>query len=121
MLYKSSLQDYIRNILDRVYKYHIAYKTILYELEEQRMITYSTANYLYIKKLYSTIGVIGYYEAAKYLGLPDNSNEYKEFITLIMTTINEYNKKNSIRDKIRPFIFNLEAIPGENLAVKLYN
>lgn len=111
LLYKSSLQDYIRNILDRVYKYHIAYKTILYELEEQGMITYSTANYLYIKKLYSTIGVIGYYEAAKYLGLPDNSSEYKEFITLIMTTINDYNKKNSVHDKDRPFIFNLEAIP----------
>ena len=26
----------------------------------------------------------------------------------------------SIHDKKRPFVFNLEAIPGENLAVKLY-
>ena len=119
--YGDHLKPYIENILDRVYKYHIAYKTMLYELESQGMITYSTANYLYIKKLYSTIGVIGYYEAAKYLELPDNSDEYKEFITFIMTTINEYNKKNSIHDTQRPFIFNLEAIPGENLAVKLYN
>lgn len=102
-------------------KYHIAYKTKLYELEEQGMITYSTANYLYIKKLYSTIGVLGYYEAAKFLGLKDNSEEYKKFITFILKTISDYNKKNSIYDKNKPFIFNLEAVPGENLAVKLYN
>lgn len=116
-----SLKQYINEILERVYKYHIAYKTMLYELESQGMITYSTANYLYIKKLYSTIGVIGYYEASKFLGLDDNSEEYKDFITFIMETINESNKSHSISDLNRPFIFNLEAIPGENLAVKFYN
>lgn len=115
------LKHYIETILDRVYKYHIAYKTMLYELEEEGMITYSKANYLYIKKLYSTIGVLGYYEAAKYLGLEDNSKEYKHFIAFILKTISDYNKKNSIYDKKKPFIFNLEAVPGENLAVKLYN
>lgn len=115
------LAKYISNILQRVYKYHIAYKTMLYELEDLGMITYSTAGYLYIKKLYSTIGVIGYYEAAKFLGLEDNTPEYAEFLDMIMSTIDEQNTKNSIHDKKKPFIFNLEAIPGENLAVKLYN
>ena len=42
---------------------------MMYDLEDCGMITYSNANYLYIKKLYSTIGVLGYYEAAKFLGL----------------------------------------------------
>lgn len=119
--YKQSLQDYLRNILNRVYKYHIAYKTMLYDLEDEGMITYSNAGYLYIKKLYSTIGVLGYYEAAKFLNLEDNSDEYKHFMAFIMKTISDYNKKNSIHDKKRPFVFNLEAVPGENLAVKLYN
>lgn len=119
--FKPSLKKYLENILDRVYKYHIAYKTMLYELEEEGMITYSNANYLYIKKLYSTIGVLGYYEAAKFLGLKDNSKEYKDFISYVLKIISDYNKENSIHDKERPFIFNLEAVPGENLAVKLYN
>lgn len=115
------LQNYIAEILERVYKYHIAYKTMLYELEEQGMISYSKANYLYIKKLYSTIGVLGYYEAAKFLGLADNSDEYVDFQASIMGRISKENKAHSIYDKKRPFIFNLEAVPGENLGVKLYN
>lgn len=118
---KEMLANYLHQILDRVYKYHIAYKTMLYELEDEGMITYSTAGYLYIKKLYSTIGVLGYYEAAKYLGLEDDSPEYTHFMAFIMKTISDYNKEKSIHDKKRPFVFNLEAVPGENLAVKLYN
>lgn len=114
-------KNYLIAILKRVYKYHIAYKTMLYELEELGMITYSTANYLYIKKLYSTIGILGYYEAAKFLGLEDNSEEYIKFQTMILNTISEQNKIHSIHDKKRPFIFNLEAVPGENMAVKFYN
>jgi len=117
----NTFKPYLISVLDRVYKYHIAYKTMLYELEEEGMITYSKANYLYMKKLYSTIGVLGYYEAAKYLGLKDNSEKYKYFISFILKTISDYNKKNSIYNKKRPFVFNLEAVPGENLAVKFYN
>lgn len=116
-----SLKDYLIAILERVYKYHIAYKTMLYELEELGMITYSTANYLYIKKLYSTIGILGYYEAAKFLGLEDNSKEFIEFQSMILNTISEQNSLHSIHDRKRPFIFNLECVPGENMAVKFYN
>ena len=122
---KGRLYDWIkedlRTILERVYKYHIAYKTMMYDLEDCGMITYSNANYLYIKKLYSTIGVLGYYEAAKFLGLEDGSAEYNEFMQLILGTIAEENKKHSIHDKKRPFVLNQECIPGEGLAVKLYN
>lgn len=117
---KESLKTYLINILERIYKYHIAYKTMMYELEELGMITYSTANYLYIKKLYSTIGILGYYEAAKFLGLDDDTQEYKDFMALILNTISEQNKIHSIHDKERPFVFNLECVPGENMAVKFY-
>lgn len=119
--YKDSIKEYLINILERVYKYQIAYKTILYEMEEKGMYSSSNAGYIYMKKLYCTIGVIGYCEAAQYLGLEINNNkEYKEFLKVIFETIQEQNKLHSIHDKKRPFVFNLEAIPGENLAVKLY-
>ena len=118
---KKKFKDYLTSILERVYKYHIAYKTMMYDLEDCGMITYSNANYLYMKKLYSTIGVLGYYEAAKFLGLEDGSAEYNDFMQLILGTIAEENKKHSIHDKKRPFVFNQECIPGEGLAVKLYN
>lgn len=115
------LVAYLSTILQRVYKYHIAYKTMLYEQEERGMFTYSNAGYLYVKKLYSTIGVLGYCEAAQFLGLKvSNNDEYKHFLQTILGTIRDQNKIFSIRDKKRPFLFNSEAVPGENLAVKLY-
>ena len=119
---KDSLIQYIVNILERVYKYHIAYKTMLYDLDEKGMLAASNGGYIYIKKLYSTIGIIGYTEAAQFLGLEiSNNKEYKEFLQLILGTIKEQNKLHSIKDKKRPFLFNSEAIPGEGLGIKLYN
>lgn len=117
----SFIRDYLINILKRVYKYHIAYKTMLYDTEAKGMFAASNGNYIYMKKLYSTIGIIGYFEAAQFLGIDtSNNDEYKKFLQLILGTIKEQNKKFSIRDKKRPFLFNTEAIPGENLAVKFY-
>ena len=124
LLYDSEqgLGKYLGNILERVYKYHIAYKTILYELEDKGMFADSNAGYIYLKKLYSTIGLIGYCEAAQFLGLKiSNNTEYKDFLRLIFGTVKEQNKLHAIRDKKRPFLFNSEAVPGENLAVKLYD
>ena len=117
-----SLKEYLINILERVYKYHIAYKTMLYDLEDKKMFAPSNGGYIYMKKLYSTIGIIGYFEAAKFLGLRTEANnqEYIDFLALICGTIKEQNKIHSIRDKKRPFLFNSEAVPGENLGVKLY-
>jgi ribonucleoside-triphosphate reductase len=117
----ASLADYLKPILERVYKYHIAYKTMLYDLEDKGMLAASNAGYIYLKKLYSTIGVLGYCEAAKFLGIEVGNNpEYKEFLKVVLGTIKEQNKLHSIQDKKRPFLFNSEAVPGENLAVKLY-
>lgn len=117
-----NLKVYLINILERVYKYHIAYKTMLYEWEECGMYASSNGGYIYLNKLYSTIGIIGYCEAAQFLGLEISDNkEYKEFLQLILGTIKAQNKLHSIRDKKRPFLFNSEAIPGEALAVKLYD
>ena len=114
-------KGWLIGILDRVYKYHIAYKTMLYEWEDKGAFASSNAGYIYLNKLYSTIGIIGYCEAAQFLGLEiSNNKEYKEFLQLIFGTIKEQNKIHAIKDKKKPFLFNSEAIPGENLAVKLY-
>lgn len=114
-------KDYLINILERVYKYHIAYKTMLYDLEDKGMFAASNAGYIYMSKLYSTIGIIGYTEAAQFLGLKvSNNQEYKEFLQLILGTIKEQNKLHSIHHKKRPFLFNEECVPGEGLGVKFY-
>jgi ribonucleoside-triphosphate reductase len=117
----SSLKDYLISILERVYKYHIAYKTMLYDLEDKGMFSPSNGGYIYMKKLYSTIGLIGYTEAAQFLGMKvSNNKEYIDFLRFIFGTVKEQNKEHSIHNKKRPILFNSEAIPGEGLGVKLY-
>ena len=119
---KDNLKHYLINILDRVYKYHIAYKTILYDWEDAGMFTCCNAGYIHIKKLYSTIGINGLNEAAEFLGLKVNNNkDYIEFLQLILSTIKEQNTLYSINDKKRPFLFNSEVVPAESLASKNYN
>ena len=114
-------KNYLINILERVYKYHIAYKTMLYEQEDKKMFAASNGGYIYISKLYSTIGINGLNEAARFLGLTvSNNSDYIKFLQLILGTIKEQNKLHSIKDKKRPFLFNSEVVPAEGLGGKNY-
>lgn len=118
----SFLRDYLVDILQRVYKYHIAFKTMLYELEDKGMFAASNGGYIYISKLYSTIGINGLNEAARFLGMTvGNNKEYIEFLQLVLGTIKEQNKAHSIHDANRPFLFNSEVVPAEGLGGKNYN
>lgn len=118
----SFLSDYLVGILERVYKYHIVFKTMLYDLEDKGMFAASNGGYIHISKLYSTIGINGLNEAARFLDLEVGNNpEYIEFLQLILGTIKEENKKHSIHDKKRPFLFNSEVVPAEGLGGKNYN
>lgn len=115
------LAEYLKPILERVYKYHIAFKTMLYDLEDRGMFAASNGGYIHISKLYSTVGINGLNEAAKFLGLKvSNNKDYIEFLQLILGTIKEENKKHSIHDKKRPFLFNSEVVPAEGLGGKNY-
>lgn len=112
---------YLVSILDRIYKYHIAFKTMLYEQEEKGMFAACNGGYIHMSKLYSTIGINGLNEAARFLGLKvSNNKEYIEFLQLVLGTIKEENKKHSIHDSKRPFLFNSEVVPAESLGGKNY-
>ncbi len=118
----NKFKQYLIPILERVYKYHIAFKTMLYELEDRGMFAASNGGYIYISKLYSTIGINGLNEAARFLGMTvGNNKEYIEFLQLVLGTIKEQNKTHSIHDANRPFLFNSEVVPAEGLGGKNYN
>ena len=111
-------KGYLKTILRRLYKYHIAYKTMLYELEDKGMLTASKAGYIDMQSLFSTIGLNGLNDAAEFLGIKCSNNpEYKKFIQLITGTISEQNKKHSTKQ----FKFNQEFVPAESLGSKNYN
>ena len=115
---QSLFKSYLESILDRIYDYQIAYKTGLYKLDAQGMYPQTKAGYIAFSKLYSTIGVNGLNEAARFLGLTiSNNKDYMDFASWILSIIKDYNKKHSTRK----FMFNLELVPAESLGVKNYN
>lgn len=115
---KLSLASYLKDILDRVYDYQKAYKTGLYHLDKQDMLPQTKAGYINLDKLYCTIGVNGLNEAARFFGMKvSNNKEYMNFITFLLSTINNYNKEHSEKK----FKYNLELVPAESLGVKNYN
>ena len=120
-VHRSEFVRYLTSILERVYKYHIAYKTMLYEWESKGAYASSNGGFINIKDLYSTIGINGLNEAARFLGLEVSNNpEYIQFLQLVLGTIKEQNKKHSIHDKKKPFLFNSECVPAESLGGKNY-
>ena len=116
--YGCKIIEYLESILERVYKYHTAYKTMLYELEGKNMLSASKAGYIRIQDLYSTIGLNGINEAAMFLGIKVSYNqEYIDFCRLITSTIKEQNKLHSNLK----FKFNQEFVPAESLGIKNFD
>lgn len=111
-------KQYLTVILERIYKYHTAYKTMLYELESKNMLSASKAGYIRMQDLYSTIGLNGINEAAMFLGIKVSYNqEYIDFCRLITSTIKEQNKLHSNLK----FKFNQEFVPAESLGIKNFD
>lgn len=119
---KDKLYEYITNSLtemcERVHKYQRAFNEIIKDFYNAQMLDVYSAGFISMKKQYLTIGVNGLTDAAEFLGIEANLNDdYKEFVNIILETINKSNKK----DKTRDCMYNTEFVPGENLSNKNYN
>jgi ribonucleoside-triphosphate reductase len=118
---KSKLYEYVSNgvreITERVHKYQRAFNEIIKDFLNANMLDIYRAGFINMKKQYLTIGVNGLTDAAEFLSIDANLNDdYKEFVNLILETINISNKK----DKTRDCMYNTEFVPGENLSNKNY-
>lgn len=112
------LNYYLGKILRRVYKYHLAYRSLLSDLYKNNMLPVYTAGYISLDKQFSTIGINGVNEAAEFLGLDCTDNEdYKVFVERITGIIDEHNLEHSTKT----CRFNLEFVPAEGLGIKNYN
>ena len=113
-----SLKFYLIDILERIYKYQIAYNEILKYLYKNNLLTVYNAGFIDMKKQYLTIGINGLNQAAEYLGMKCNKNKnYEDFCSLIFSTIKEQNTLHKTDD----CMFNTEFVPAESAAIKLYN
>lgn len=119
---KGALYTYISNgiteITERVHKYQRAFNEIVKDFLNANMLDVYRAGFINMKKQYLTIGVNGLTDAAEFLSIDANLNEdYKEFVNIILETINVSNRK----DRTRDCMYNTEFVPGENLSNKNYN
>ena len=116
--YRRGFQEYLSDILERVYKYHTAYNELLWNMYDAGLLPVYKAGFIDLNKQYLTIGLNGLNQAAEFLGLKCSDNEdYKQFCQLIFSTIKEQNELH----KTKKTIFNTEQVPAESLAVKNYN
>ena len=113
-----SLKEYIIKILDRIYKYQLAYDALLKDLYDNNLLSVYKAGFIDLKKQYLTIGINGLNQAAEFLGMKCNKNQdYQDFCNLIFTTIKEQNQLH----KTSEVMFNTEFTPCESASIKLYN
>ena len=111
-------KEYLVDILDRIYKYQIAYNECLKYLKNNGLLPVYDAGFINMNKQYLTIGINGLNQAAEFIGLKCNKNkDYEEFCNLIFTTIKEQNQLH----KTKELMFNTEFTPCESAAIKLYN
>lgn len=107
-----SLKEYITSILERVYKYHIAYNELLWDMYNANLLPVYKAGFIDLNKQYLTIGLNGLNQAAEFLGISCNDNkEYKDFCQLIFSVIKENNTKNKGKFNNHVLTFNTECVP----------
>ena len=117
----TDFKDYLRNILERVYKYHTAYNELMWDMYDANLLPAYRAGFIDLNKQYLTIGINGLNEAAEYWGCDINDNEqYSKFCQRIFSIIKAENLKHKVT-KGHQLLFNTECVPAESLAIKNYN
>ncbi len=116
-LYQKGLP--LEAMIDKVQKYQIAYRAIIQEYKDAKMLPVYDAGFISLDKQFLTIGINGMVEAAEYLGIKISDNEtYKAFINKNLKLI--YDKNREAKEKYG-YMFNTEFVPAENLGVKNAN
>lgn len=118
----AGFRRYIGKILKRVYKYHIAYNELLWDMYDAGLLTVYKAGFIALDKQYMTIGLNGVSAAAEFLGLDITDNDdYKQFCHELFGTIKANNQKANGMYFGHKLTFNTEEVPAESLAVKNYD
>lgn len=108
--------DDLKEMVQKVQKYQIAYRMIMEEYQQQGMLPVYDSGFINLNKQFLTIGINGMAEAAESQGIKaDNNVIYRDFVREQLLVIYNANKK---AKKESGFLFNTEFVPAENLGVK---
>ncbi|WP_172919614.1 anaerobic ribonucleoside-triphosphate reductase [Capnocytophaga canis] len=116
-LYQKGLS--LEKMIDNIHKYQVAYRAIIQDYKDAKMLPVYDAGFISLDKQFLTIGINGMVEAAEFLGLKISDNEeYKTFVNKNLKLIYEKNKEAKAK---YGYMFNTEFVPAENLGVKNAN
>ena len=102
------LDEKIREQVNKVHKYLIAYDAILKDSLKSKMLPIYDAGYINMSKQFLTCGINGLIEGAEYLGIDISPNDdYFHYCTTCLKPIYEENKNAKTKD----IMFNTEYVP----------
>ena len=106
----------LRTELDKIHKYQVAYRAIVEDFLEAKLLPVYDAGFITLDKQFLTIGINGMVEAAESQGIQVGYNpEYVKFVQDNLKIIYNANREAS---KKYGYKFNTEFVPAENLGVK---
>ena len=102
--------------MDKIHKYQVAYRAIVEDFLEAKLLPVYDAGFITLDKQFLTIGINGMVEAAESQGIQVGYNpEYVKFVQDNLKIIYNANQEAS---KKYGYKFNTEFVPAENLGVK---
>ena len=108
--------EYLKSQVQYIHKYQIAFRHIVQEYKDAKMLPVYDAEFISLDKQFLTIGINGLVEAAEFLGMEISANEeYMNFSSKILKVISDENK---VASSNTGYKFNTEFVQAENLGVK---
>ena len=108
--------DSLREVIGRIHKYQIAYRSLIEDDLKNGMLTVYDAGFISLDKQFCTIGINGFIEAVEFLGIKISPNQdYFDFCREFLGTIYQENRRITKETGVK---FNTEFVPAENLGVK---
>ena len=113
----NSFDDYLsrlKNRMDSAADILIAHRALLKDLVKKGVEPFVENGWLDLDKMFSTFGIMGYYEAVE--DLKKRFGEGMDYLKEILVFINDYARELT---KERKNIFNIEQVPGESMCARL--
>jgi anaerobic ribonucleoside-triphosphate reductase len=115
----NSFENYmeiLKNRMDSSADILIAHRELMKDMVKKGTQPFSDNGWLPLNKMFSTFGLLGYYEAVK--DLENSFGKDKDYLAEILKFINDYAAELTQK---RHNIFNIEQIPAETMSAKLAN
>lgn len=112
-------KDIVKTDLELVHKILYSHRKLIEERIEDGYLPLYTHNWMFLKKQYSTVGIIGLYEYVKNKNKSIKNKEGIDCAKSLLKTVADKITNWQDAEKAEGNIYNIEQIPGETLAPKL--